>query len=466
MSLRLRLTLAYALLQVIVVGVLGLVLHAAMLQQLETEVQNRLELRAQQVELAVRPGTTSLTREELVSAELNLALLPGRIGPAPYVQVLGKDKRVVATSDNLRGRPLPIDDASVASALAGRRSFSTTIEDGEDPPLRILSVPITSDRMVIGVLQVGRSLRTLEETMAQLRALLGLLGAGALAAAGLIGWLVAHQGLRPLFSIARQASAISNQGDFGRRIRYAGPSDEVGVLAETVNQLLARVTETLQSHRDFIADTSHELRNPLLAIQTNLELIDRVPDREARLECVREARQQVERMSRLVADLLMLARIETGQVVERRPLALDRVVERVAHAVRPRAEGRDVRLERVEPIQVLGDEGRLAQILTNLLDNALRHTPMNGTISVRLERQDGWAHLSVTDTGEGIRPADLPHIFERFYRGDRSAADRDDGTGLGLAIVKYLTEAHDGRVTAESELGRGSSFTVWLPVRR
>ena len=112
------------------------------------------------------------------------------------------------------------------------------------------------------------------------------------------------------------------------------------------------------------------------------------------------------------------------------------------------------------------DEGRLAQILTNLLDNALRHTPRDGTISIRLERQDGWAHLSVTDTGEGIRPEDLPHIFERFYRGGRSAADRDDGTGLGLAIVKYLTEAHDGRVTAESELGRGSSFAVWLPARR
>jgi len=465
-SLRLRLTIAYALLQVMVVGVLGFVLHAAMLQQLETELQNRMELRAQQVELAVRPGTTALAREDLVSAELNLPPLPGRIGPAPYVQVLGKDNRVVATSDNLQGRPLPVDATSVASALAGRRSFSTATEDADQPAIRVLSVPITSDRMVIGVLQVGRSLRVLEETMVQLRALLGLLGVGALAAAGLTGWLVAHQGLRPLFSIARQAAAISAQADFGGRIRYAGPSDEVGVLAGTVNQLLARVSETLQTHRDFVADTSHELRNPLLALQTNLELIDRVPDRDARLECVREARQQVERMSRLVADLLMLARIETGQVVERRQLALDRVVQQVAHEVRPRAEGRHLALEHVEPIDVLGDEGRLAQILTNLLDNALRHTPRDGTISIRLERQDGWAHLSVTDTGEGIRPADLPHIFERFYRGGRSAADRDDGTGLGLAIVKYLTEAHDGRVTAESELGRGSSFAVWLPARR
>lgn len=466
MSLRLRLTIAYALLQAIVVGVLGFVLQAAMLRQLETELQNRIELRAQQVELVVRPGTTALTADDLVSAGVNLPPLPGRIGPAPYVQVLGKDKRLLAASDNLQERPLPLDEASFAAALAGRRSFATAMGDEQHPAIRVLSVPIFADRAVIGVLQVGRSLRTLEETMAQLRALLVLLGAGALAAAGLTGWLVAHQGLRPLISIARQASAISARRDFGRQIRHAGPSDEVGILAETVNQLLARVTETLQSHRDFIADTSHELRNPLLAIQTNLELIERVPDRAARLECVQEARQQVERMSGLVADLLMLARIETGQVVERRPLALDRVVERVAHEVRPRAEGRDIRLERLEPIQVMGDEGRLSQVLANLLDNAIRHTPAGGKINVRLERIDGWANLSVTDTGEGICPEDLPRIFERFYRGERGPTHRDDGTGLGLAIVKHLTEAHDGRVTAESELGRGSSFTVSLPVRR
>src|SRR5581483_7524196 len=154
------------------------------------------------------------------------------------------------------------------------------------------------------------------------RILLFALGLGAVLIAGSVGWLVAHRGLRLLNAISKQATTIAAQRDFSRRLAVTGPTDEVVRLAQTIDHLLATVNDTLRAHRDFVADTSHELRNPLLALHTNLDLLDRVASPEAREECLIEAREQVERMSRLVSDLLLLAQVEAGQVIERKPVDL------------------------------------------------------------------------------------------------------------------------------------------------
>jgi signal transduction histidine kinase len=254
--------------------------------------------------------------------------------------------------------------------------------------------------------------------------------------------------------------AIARQRAFDRRLGLGPRHDEVGQIANTIDHLLLTVEETLHSHRQFVADTSHELRNPLLAIHTNLELLDRVNDPADRAECVREAREQVERMSRLVADLIVLARTDAGELVERRPVALRPLVERVACEARRHATGHRVCVERAADVVVQGDAHRLTQILTNLVDNATRHTPSGGTIRLGLNREDGWVCVYVSDSGEGIPPEHLPHLFNRFYQVDRAGG----GVGLGLSIVKHLAEAHGGRVEVESEPGRGSCFTVWLPV--
>lgn len=464
MSLQLRLTLTYSVLVAGILTAFAIVLYTTMRQNLESEMDRRLQIRASQVELTILPSGGSLRAEDLTSARLSLAPLAALNAPNLYVQVLERNGQVVARSDNLQGETLPIDGRSLRSALAGARVLhDVTIE--EDQVVRILNVPINIDGGVVAVLQVGQSRQPLQEAMAGLRRQLQILGVSALAFAGVAGWFVAYRGLRPLRDIAQQASAITAQRNFRRRLRAWRGKDEIGVLTTTINQLLATVDQTLQTHREFVADSSHELRNPLLAIRTNLDLMDRVANKEQRAECVREAREQVARMSRLVADLLVLARIEAGQVVEPRPIALRPLVARTLHEVRQRATGQHVRAAKLEPIEVLGDDRRLAQVLGNLLDNALRHTPSGGTITLSARSREGWACLTVADNGEGIAPKDLPHIFERFYRGG-TGHPGDGSTGLGLAIVKHLTEAHGGRTTVESEFGRGSRFTIWLPLLR
>jgi heavy metal sensor kinase len=463
MSLRLRLTLTYTLLTALSLGFLSLTLYTVMRRSLEAEMDRRLEVRSRQVELTIWPGTISLTADDLSSATLNLAPLARLNAPNVYVQVLGRDGNVIAASENLQGSELPVTPSSLQQALAGERVLDE-VRIEEDHTIRTLSVPIPVERNIVGVLQVGQSRLPLEETMAGLRTLLQLMGAGALLLSTAVGWLVAYHGLRPLSLISARAATITAHRDFSKRLDYRGQPDEVGQLANAIDELLATVDDTLRTHREFVADTSHELRNPLLAIRTNLDLLDRLPDAESRAECLQETRQQAERMSRLVTDLLLLAQVEAGRVVERRPVQLTSLVERVTHEAQQRADGREITLSPLEPVQLVGDEERLAQVVRNLVDNAIRHTEPGARIDIALKREDGWARLDVSDTGAGIPAEHLDHVFERFYRVGRHP-DHDSGSGLGLAIVKHLTEAHGGRVSVDSVVGSGTRFTVRLPVQ-
>lgn len=297
--------------------------------------------------------------------------------------------------------------------------------------------------------------------------LLTNIGAGTLAFT-LVGFVASQyyplidrlERLHALGLLAGQAAEIARRADFQRRLDQADRTDEVGHLARTVNFLLSAVEGTLKTHHDFVADTSHELRNPLLALRVNLELIPRLADPQEREECVRESIHQTERMSRLVADLLTLARLGAGQIVERRPVELRKLLAEAVREGKKQARGQEISLEAAAEARVLGDADRLRQVLSNLVGNALRHTPPGGTIALRLTTPDEWARIEVADTGEGIPAEHLPYVFERFYQVGKAS---HDGAGLGLAIVKHLSEAHGGRVTAESEPGQGSRFVVWLP---
>ncbi|MBI4213760.1 MAG: HAMP domain-containing histidine kinase [Chloroflexi bacterium] len=462
MSLRLRLTLTYGLLLAVIVAVFGTVLFASMEQALRVEMDRRLQVRASQVELTIWPGAHSLTVEDISAASLDLSPLDALNAPSLYVQVLGRDGSIVAHSANLEQDRLPVDTAGLHRALDGERALGDVYADN-GLQVRILSVPISVRGGVVGVLQVGQSRQPLRDTMQGLGVLLLFIGGVAILVAAAVSWLVAHGALGPLRTMSQRAAAIATEGNFHRRVGPVAQKDEIGGLAATVDNLLETVEATLLKHREFVADTSHELRNPLLAIQANLELLERVEDPEARAECATEAAEQVQRMSRLVRDLLLLAHTEAGQVIERRPLALGSVVERAAQEARHRADGRRVEIGPCEPVHLQADEGRLSQMLTNLVDNAVQHTGPDGRISLSLAREDGWARIRVTDDGEGIAPQHLAHVFERFYRASGTPSGAG-GTGLGLAIVKHLAEAHGGKVTVESEPGGGTTFTVWLPL--
>jgi two-component system, OmpR family, phosphate regulon sensor histidine kinase PhoR len=255
----------------------------------------------------------------------------------------------------------------------------------------------------------------------------------------------------------------------GARERYVGVTArpyEAGAIAIAADRTALLAAERMRS--DFIANVSHELRTPLSAMKLMLEtVLGADDDADARTLFLPQIGDEVERMIRLVEDLLELARSESGAIPMRRErFDLGDVAAATVNAFAQRADALGVELELDAPVavEVDADRGRLTQVAVNLLDNALRHTPRGGSVVVEVARAERDALLRVRDTGAGIPFADLPRVFERFYVVDRSRSrERGGGTGLGLAIAKHLVEAHGGSLVAESEYGRGATFTMRVP---
>jgi signal transduction histidine kinase len=224
-----------------------------------------------------------------------------------------------------------------------------------------------------------------------------------------------------------------------------------------------------RARKEFLSNVSHELRTPLSSIKLMLETVLEVPEQEARELFVPQALAQVDRLTALVGQLLEQARAESGQLkLALRDVDLEEVARPIVSSLEQQASNKGVSLElaALRPVRVEADPDRLAQVFVNLIDNALRHTAEGGRIRVEIDARDSDAVLRVRDTGEGIPYRDLPHIFERFYVVDRSRTRSTGGAGLGLAIVKGIVDAHGGAISAESMLGRGTAFTIRLPIMR
>lgn len=293
-----------------------------------------------------------------------------------------------------------------------------------------------------------------------------VLGALAAALAALAAsWLIGARVLRPLTSIVTLATRLANDGDFSRRLREdsSGSHDrEVAQLTRTFNRLVARVDRLLTAQRQMLADTSHELRTPLTTVRGNLELLAHDLPAADRQEILRETCEEVDRMARLIRDLLLLAETNESAPLALRPIRLDVLAAAVAARLAA-ADPLRVHLE-TEAVTVSGDEDRLRQLVTNLVENALRHASARpGAVRVRVVRQAPDALLAVEDDGPGLPEEALRRVFDRFYRLDRARGRASGGAGLGLAIVRHVAEVHGGHVRAENRPEGGARFTLLLP---
>jgi len=279
------------------------------------------------------------------------------------------------------------------------------------------------------------------------------------------GWWLRRKAMRPVAEVTRVARDIAATGRFERRIAVPQAQDELRDLAATFNEMLARLERTFRRQRDFLADASHELRGPLTVIRGNLDLLQMdLPENERR-ESAAEAKEEVKRMSRLVSDLLFLASEDAQERLEHKSVMLHVLVSAACEQARSIDGGQHaVTIVCNDPTIVQGDRDRLVQMLWNLVENALRYTEPDGTITLGLHNHGPVAELTVADTGAGIPAEHLPHIFERFYRVDRARSHQHGSTGLGLSIVKQVAEAHGGQVRVRSEPGAGTTFTVALPI--
>jgi heavy metal sensor kinase len=284
--------------------------------------------------------------------------------------------------------------------------------------------------------------------------------------AGIGGYLLATRSLAPLNWMAEQAREITGS-NLNRRLEIGDAAEELAVLAASFNELLARLDQSFESMRRFVADASHELRTPIAVIRGEADVAlshDRgaAEYRESLAIVLDESR----RLSRLVDDLLNLARADAGRVqLEVQEFYFNELLAECCRSIQTLASASGIALEcrSAGDVQFRGDEGLLRRLVINLLDNAIRYTPPGGKVSAALEADPACVRIRISDTGIGIPPEAAPHVFERFYRADKARSRQDGGFGLGLSIVKWIAEAHHGAVELTPNSGPGTTFTVTLP---
>jgi signal transduction histidine kinase len=262
--------------------------------------------------------------------------------------------------------------------------------------------------------------------------------------------------------ITRTAQSIESSSDLSRRVGYTGPTDEIGRLAITFDHMIGHLHRVFESQKNFIADASHDLRGPLTVIRGNLDLLKRNLGDQERQESLRAMEIETDRMGVLVNDLLLLAEVESEQMERQGMVSLREILLTGLKRAQQMGGNRKVVIGQQEDLSIRGDVYRLSQLLGNLIDNAIKYTTEGGTITLSLFRDGDWARMEVADTGIGIAPEHLSHVFDRFYRVDKARTRGRGGSGLGLAIVRGIAEQHGGKVTVTSDSGKGSTFTVWL----
>ncbi|MGE5124546.1 MAG: sensor histidine kinase [Acidobacteriaceae bacterium] len=379
-----------------------------------------------------------------------------------YIQVWGRDNKLITESQNIRILNSPLDAAAIHSTIPIKRDVTRG-----GTRIRVLTVPLVAGRRMEGVLQVGTLTDVVNATQATLLEVLLIGTSIAIVAAGVAAWVSSRQAIHPLDNVTKTALQITSADDLSRRIPYTGsPKDEVGQLVAAFNQTLSRLENLFSTQRRFLADVGHELRTPLTVIKGNVGLMRKIKEfDEESLETIED---EVDRLTRMVGDLLLLAQAESGKI----PLAnelieLDTLLLEVLNQMQVLAHERvKLNLGDIDQVLVCGDRDRLKQVMVNLVGNAINYTPKGGEIVVGLGKVAERAQLTVTDNGPGISPEDLPHIFERFYRSEKSRTRQKDGKGfgLGLSIAYWIVRNHGGRIEVNSTLGKGTTFCVWLPL--
>ena len=457
MSIRLRLTLLYSAILAITLIAFSTLLYVTQSQLTFDTIKSTLTRQAQEFILRERrfPRHTDDTS--------STATLPGR-----WIQTRNADGTVIARTFDLADTPLPLSAAGLSAVKAGT-GWSETAQV-QDEPLLIYSQPVLDQNRVVEIVQVAAPIAEREQSLGTLRLILLVGSILIIVGAFAVGWWLSGTALRPIHRITQTAQAIGAERSFSRRVQHTGPNDEIGQLAVTFNGMLTelesafhQVQEALHTQRRFAADASHELRTPLTTIRGNIELLRREPPIEAkeRSDVLGDTKDEAERLIRLVNQLLVLARVDAGRSLRRDPLPIKSLLEDSCRQTRLLDPQRTITCEASPEAAVLGDRDALKQVMLILLDNARLHNPPAATIDVTTATTDGRVAISVRDTGAGIPPQLLPHLFERFYRGEVSR--NGPGTGLGLSIAKELVEAQDGGLTVESQVGKGSVFTVTLP---
>jgi heavy metal sensor kinase len=466
-SIKFRFTVWYLLVLTVLLGALSVGIYFFLSGSLHENLDQSLELRA--AELQGGRGVLSSMAMGEFREELGEVVL------------LYYEQRDELISISARDVEVDLDVGLVQGALAGEEVF-TTVKTAEDTELRFFVVPFHQEAPVwlpgrpgapsdtgpvqSAALAVGRSTEDIGESLDGLMRTLAIAVPLTLVVAGGGGVFLARRALKPVDQITSTAHEIE-ESDLSRRIPFES-RDELGRLASTLNLMIERLEKAFKRQQQFTGDASHELRTPLSVIQAESTLaLNKERSADEYRHSLEVVSDESVHMSRVIDQLLTLARADSAkEQLSFEDIDLGALLAGIGKTaeVMSRDKGLEFRLELMDTATVRGDRAKLRELFLNLLDNAIRYSPDGGTISITLRRAKGMAVTAVTDTGIGIPEEEIPHIFDRFYRVDRARSRAQGGAGLGLAICSYIAEAHGGRIDATSEPGKGSTFSVWLPV--
>lgn len=454
MSLRLRLTLLYTTLLGGTLLLFGSLVYGLVSLVLVDQVDSMLAQQSVTITKVLFVNSSGLydTRAlaEFQSSNTNLIF-----------QIWGIDRRLQFSQPRMWDEPLdPI------GRQIGETMYNTTISQGVH--LRVVSIPLTTLRGPVGTLQVAVSLALLDTTQRALASVLIFLALLSMILAAWIASLVINRALAPLATATQIATTITKADDLSRRIPLnVPPETEIGQLIQAFNSTLSQLENLFVTQRRFVADVSHELRTPLTVIKGEVGLMRKF--REIDDDSLNSIESEVDRLTRLVGNLLLLAQAESGKLpLDLKPVELDTVLLEVFQQVKTLAgENLNLQITGIDQISIQADRDRIKQVLLNLVGNAAQYTPAGGLVAISLDRVGDKARIIINDSGTGISSQDLPHIFERFYRGEKSRTrSLGTGFGLGLSIAYWIVRNHGGSIDVSSREGQGTTFCVWLPINQ
>jgi len=475
-SLRFKLTLWYVLILGILLISFSGFLYITLSKSLYRDVDNRLRSLAHLI--ATESGSPSSTfgfgkLDQAVRATLNLRPV------GKFIQVLDESGNIGEKSENLKNVQLPISLQALKNASKGFITFETVSTFG-NTPLRMMTLPVIENGHMARIIQVASSLEDVEDALRTLFIILVIAVPSALLVASLGGQFLANQALKPVDHITQTARMITSQ-NLNQRIKSLKVKDEISRLIETFNEMISRLDQSFHQIKQFSSDASHELKTPLTILKGEVEVALRKERTSQDYEQIlRSNLEEINRMSKIVDNLLLLARTETGEIrLFKEEVNLSQIVSEVVTQLTKLAHAKDLQIVATnhhEDIPLYGDALRIREMLLNLIENSIKYTEPGGSISVSLEKNaphslpgeeegsyDG-VKIVVSDTGIGIAKEDQERIFGRFFRVDKARSGEQGGSGLGLSICKWIVEAHQGEISVESELGKGSRFIVRLPI--
>lgn len=475
LSLPLKLTLLYVGLLALILGTLGTVLYLDNQRFLVDNLAARVRAQAKPIIarwlfgrgqppplLGRDQGPRGRPRLEDIAAGLARDLTSRDSGAL----ILDRRGRVLARGKVLpeEPEPAPPDPAFYRRALAGENevSYATHWQGAHVLVVLVPLRPSPQSPRVMGLVQITTPLAPIDDILFRQRLVL-LVGIGlALAVGTLLGLLFTSSALKGLTRMVATCQGIS-AGDYGRRVGLSQRGDVVGRLSQAFDQMAERIQAAFQAQKRLVANAAHELRTPLTALQGSLEVLLRgvQDDPVASARLVRVMYQETRRLTRMCEQLLDLSRLEASANLEKRPLELKEFFRRLMPRLGLLAPEHHLELAGKGELNIAADSELLTRTLLNLVDNAARHTPAGGRIELGWRAREEGAELWVADSGAGIDPQDLPHIFEPFFQGGQGKGAK--GAGLGLALVKAMVEAHGGGIQVESRPGRGAVFRIWLP---